>query len=87
MQRDEDNFYLMHYMSSAVIYAVEHCLAGRKAKTELIKEPILAKMLENERYEKMTDEQKYEHDVQKALIAEQAWIANDRMRGLPETIA
>jgi hypothetical protein len=29
-----------NYGISAVIYAVEHCLAGKKAKSEYLKEPI-----------------------------------------------
>jgi len=86
MQRDEDNFYLMHYMSSAVIYAIDHCLAGRKAKTEMVKEPFLSKLLEQEKLESMTEEERYELEVKKAIMNEEAWIVASRMKGLPETI-
>lgn len=86
IHKDEEQFYLMHYMSKAVTYAVEHCLAGRKAKTELLKEPILAKMLEEERLQEMTEEERYNYEIQQALANEEAWITASRMKGLPETI-
>ena len=86
MQKDEEQFYLMHYMSSAVIYAVEHCLAGKKAKTELIKEPVLAHLLEEEQLNEMTEEERYELEVKKAIANEEAWITASRMKGLPDTI-
>jgi hypothetical protein len=86
MQRDEENFYLMHYMASAVTYAVEHCLAGKKARTELIKEPILSKLMQEEKMESMTEEERYEYEVKKAIQNEEMWITASRMKGLPETI-
>ena len=86
MQKDEENFYLMHYMASAVTYAVEHCLAGRKAKSQLIKEPILAKLMQEERLNSMTEEERYEYEVQKAIQNEEMWITASKMKGLPETI-
>ncbi len=86
MQKDEEQFYLMHYMSSAVTYAVEHCLAGNKARTKLIKEPIFSKLLEEEQLNEMTEEERYEFEVQKAIANEEAWITASRMKGLPDTI-
>ena len=86
IQVDEQQFYLMHYMSKAVTYAVEHCLAGRKAKSELLKEPILAKLLEEERLEEMTEEERYNYEISQALANEEAWITASRLKGLPETI-
>lgn len=84
--KDEEQFYLMIYMSKAVTYSVEHCLAGRKAKTELLKEPIMSKLLEEEKLAEMTEEERYEYEVQQALANEEAWIVASRMKGLPETI-
>lgn len=86
MQKDEDNFYLMHYMASAVTYAVEHCLAGRKARTELIKEPILSKLAKEEKIANMSEEERYEYEVQKAIQNEELWITASKLKGLPETI-
>lgn len=39
------------YTQSAVGVSVEHCLAGRKAKSEYIKTPILQEAEENRRFE------------------------------------
>lgn len=86
MEQDEQQFYLMHYMSNAMIYAIDHCLSGRKAKSELIKEPILSKLLEDERLNEMSEEERYNYEVQKAIANEEAWITASRMKGLPETI-
>lgn len=86
IQKDEEQFYLMHYMSKAVMYAVEHCLAGRKARTELLKEPLMSKLLEEERLEEMTEEERYNYEISQALANEEAWITASRLKGLPETI-
>lgn len=86
MQKDEEQFWLMHYMSKAMIFAVEHCLAGRKAKSELLKEPILAHLMEEERLAEMSEEERYDYEVRKAIANEEAWITASRMKGLPETI-
>lgn len=86
MQKDQEQFYLMHYMSSAMIFAIDHCLSGRKAKSELIKEPIMATLLEEERLSEMTEEERYELQIKQAIANEEAWITASRLKGLPETI-
>lgn len=86
MQQDEQQFYLMHYMSNAMIYAIDHCLSGRKAKSELIKEPVLARMLEEEKLSEMTEEERYNYEIRQAIANEEAWITASRIKGLPETI-
>lgn len=86
MAQDENNFYLMHYMTSAVTYAVEHCLAGVKAKTQLIKEPILANLAENRKISEMSEDERYNYELKQALENEEKWIIASRMKGLPETV-
>lgn len=76
----------MHYMSSAMVFAIDHCLNGKKAKSELIKEPIMAKLLEEERLSEMTEEERYELRVKQAIANEEAWITAAKLKGLPETI-
>lgn len=67
------------YTLSAVSVAVEHCLAGRKAKSQYIKKPILSTVeLENKEIA--------EKDIQMAIIAEEQYIAMTTNKGLPETI-
>lgn len=67
------------YTLSAVSVAVEHCLAGRKAKSEYIKEPILSKTIAN-------DKEITEKDIQMAILTEQRYIEMAVNKGLPETI-
>ena len=45
--RDEENWMLGIYVQSAVLTAVEHVLAGRKATSKYLEEPILSRK-ENE---------------------------------------
>lgn len=67
------------YTLSAVSVAVEHCLAGRKAKSQYIKKPILSTIeLENKEIA--------EKDIQMAIIVEEQYIAMTTNKGLPETI-
>lgn len=67
------------YTLSAVSVAVEHCLAGKKAKSEYIKEPILSKIGVEEK--EITDK-----DIQMAILTEQRYMAMAVNKGLPETI-
>lgn len=72
-----------NYALSAIHVAVDHCLNGRKAKSEYIEKPILHHLSENTG---LTEEEIYEKKVKKALLAEEQWITASRSKGLPETI-
>ena len=72
-----------NYGISALIYAIEHCLAGNKAKSQYVKESILSKLLENDG---LTQEEIDNREIQKMILAEEMWIKNDIKRGLKETI-
>lgn len=71
------------YTLSAVLVAVEHCLAGKKAKSEYIKEPILKNVSENI---ELTQDEIDNREIQRMIMAEEQWIKNDKKRGLPETV-
>lgn len=71
------------YGVNAVSVAVEHCLAGKKAKSEFIKESVLEKIYENDG---LTQEEIDERELRKMLLAEEMWIKNDKKRGLKDTI-
>lgn len=71
------------YVLSAVSVAVEHCLAGRKAKSEYIKEPVMSKLFENDG---LTEKKITEKDIRKAILTEQRFMAMAINRRLPETI-
>lgn len=82
-----ENDSLMHmwwgnYGMSAVTTAMDKCLS-KKSKAEYIKEPVLSKAFENDG---LTDEQIYEKELKKALLAEEQWIFVGKQKGLPETI-
>lgn len=67
------------YTLSAVSVAVEHNLAGRKARSKYIEKPLLQEV-ENRKKE-IT-----EKDIQMAILTEQKYMAMAVNRGLPETI-
>lgn len=80
--------YLQHmwwgnYGISALIVAINRCFGGKDSKAEYIKEPILSKAFENDN---LTDEEIYEKELKKAIIAEEQWIIASKQRGLPETV-
>lgn len=72
-----------NYGLSAVSVAVEHCLAGRKAKSNYLDKPVFSALRENAG---LTQEQRYEKEMQKALLAEEQWIAAGMQKGLPQTV-
>ena len=55
--------YMMHmwfgtYGLSAVSVAVEHCLAGRKAKSKYIEKPVLSEIQERKTNKELTEDEK-----------------------------
>lgn len=81
--RDEEAWLNGQYTLSAVSVAVEHCIAGKKAKSKYVDEPFMAKAFENDG---LTEEEIYEKELKKALLAEEQWIVVSRQKGLPETV-
>ena len=71
------------YVLSAVSVAIEHCLSGQKAKSEYIKEPIMKNAFDDDT---LTEEENYERNLKKALLAEEQWIIVGKQKGLPKTI-
>lgn len=70
------------YGLSAVSVSIDRCLSGKKSKQKYIEEPVLRKIVEDIN---LTEEQKYERELRKALLAEEQWIEVSRKKGLPET--
>lgn len=71
------------YVLSAVSTAIERNFAGKKAKSEYIKEPLLSKSFENDG---LTEEEIQEKEIKKAILTEQRYMARAINKGLPETI-
>ena len=72
-----------NYILSAISVAIDHCFNGNRAKSEYIQEPLMSKEFEDYG---LTEEEKYEIELKKALFSEEQWIRNDKNRGLPETV-
>lgn len=82
-RKDEEMWRMGLYVQSAVSTAVERNLAGKKAKSEYIKEPLLSKSFENEG---LTEKEVQEKEIKKAILTEQRYMAMAINKGLPETI-
>lgn len=73
-------------MAKAMVFAIDHAFNGRNAKSELLKEPLFSHLLEQDHLNEMTEEERYNFEVKKAIANEEAWITASRLKGLPETI-
>lgn len=71
------------YGVSAVTKSIDQCFSGKKAGAKFIEEPLYAKLMEEV---ELTEEERYEKELQNALLAEEQWIMASRQKGLPETI-
>lgn len=84
LQEQDRQFYAMGvYTLSAVSTAIERNFAGKKARSEYIKEPFLSKLFENDG---LTEEELQEKEIKKALISEQQYMEIAINKGLPETV-
>lgn len=81
---DEQAWYIFgNYGISAFMFAIDHSLNGKKAKSEYIKEPILSKINENDG---LTQEEIDERELKKMLLYEEQWQRQYKKKGLPETV-
>ena len=55
---DEEMWFMGQYVYSAVSTAVEHNLAGRKAKSEYLKKPVM-QLAEDKRFEELNTRKEY----------------------------
>lgn len=69
-----------NYVLSAISVALEHCVAGKRAKSQYIKEPVMAKAL------KESKEEFTEKDIRMAILTEKRYMAAAINKGLPETL-
>lgn len=83
-EQDElQHMWWRNYGISALIVAIDRCFGGKNSKAEYTKEPIFFKAFENDG---LTEEEIYERELQKALMAEEQWIIVSNQKGLPETV-
>jgi len=78
---DRLNWILGQYIQSAVGVAVEHCLNGNKAHSKYITEPILKDYGQDFG---LTQEEIDDRELKKLIANEEAWIRNDKARGLKQ---
>lgn len=87
IKKNEEQDLLQHlwwgkYGVSAISVAVERCLAGKKAKQEYVKKPILKELFDDLN---LTEEQRAEKEIQEAILVEEQWASFYKKKGLPET--
>lgn len=78
MQQDQLNWYAGMYTMSAVMTALDIAFSGKSSKAAYCEAPIFADM-------NLTEEQKYERDLKKALAIEAEW-ARQAAAHLPEKL-
>lgn len=87
MERKESDqlawMYCGNYIISAISVAIDHCLNGKKAKSEYIKESLLKDYGENDG---LTQEEMDRKEIEKMLIAERQWQQVASINNLPKTI-
>lgn len=57
-RRDEEMWFMGQYVFSAVATAIEHNLAGKKAKSEYLKKPVM-QLAEEKRYQELNTRKEY----------------------------
>lgn len=77
---DQQMWIMGQYVLSAVSVAVEHNLAGRKAKSKYIKEPMMNNIDETIN---MSPEEIREREIRKAIANERQWSIQAEMKNLP----
>ena len=78
MEIDNLNWYSGMYVLSAVSTAIDRCFNGKKSQLEYIEQPALAEM-------NLSEEERYERKLKKALEIEQSWAAKAASH-LPDNI-
>lgn len=84
-QKHNDNMAWLqcgNYLLSAFSVALEHCLAGNKAKSEYIKEPLFSRIDEME----LSQDERDERALKEMLCAEMQWQMVAGIENLPKTI-
>lgn len=77
--QDEQMWQLGIYINNAVTVAVEHCLAGKKAKSKYLEKPLMDKVFE---YEGLTQQEIDEIEIQKLIANEKKWQSASKQKGL-----
>ena len=68
LKRDEDMWVMGMYVQNAVSVAVEHCLAGKKAKSQYLKLPLREKMEEENKISEEKLQRQREQFVAQLMI-------------------
>lgn len=78
MRHDTLNWYNGLYTMCALQVAISRAFEGKKSRAEYIEKPLLSDM-------NLSEEEKYERDLKKALAMENAWLESTKMH-LPENV-
>lgn len=80
--QDEEMWIMGRYVLSAVSTAVEHCLAGKKAKSQYVSSPLLKDLYVDDG---LTQEERDRREIERMLVWEDLSIRRLQEKGLPET--
>lgn len=80
--KDEEMWIMGRYVLSAVSTAVEHCLAGKKAKSQYLSAPIFKEFVEEDG---LSLEERERKVIERMIAQEDLCIRRLREKGLPET--
>ncbi len=78
MRQDMLNWYNGLYTMCALQVSLSRAFEGKKSRAEYIEKPLLSDM-------NLSEEEKYERDLKKALAMENAWLESTKMH-LPENV-
>lgn len=68
-QKDLDMYMMGAYIQRSVGVAIDHCMNGKKAKSEYFKQPLLTEF-----YDDRPQEVKDDEKIRKAIAMEDAWM-------------
>lgn len=81
--RDEESWIWWGTYGISALSVVLASAFSKDSKAKYVNKPVYQEM---EDKDKELTEEEIQREIQKAILVEEMWIANDKRRGLPETI-
>ena len=81
--RDEENWTYWGYYGMSALSVVLANAFSKNSQAKYIEKPVCQEMANKDR--ELTEEE-MQKEIEKAILVEEMWIANDKRRGLPETL-
>lgn len=81
--RDEENWLIWGTYAMSMFSTVLASAFSKNSQAKYIEKPVYQEMANKD---KELTEEEMKIEIQKAILVEEMWIANDKRRGLPETV-